>query len=137
MLCLTTKVVPHFLVGNNVLENGDIAVHPRFIDGYMFVFACRVDIDRGATLASGIRAVDGEGALTAGLAFHARARLPPPLLIFCSDRVLLPLRLETHGTLTINGPRCAYPTLPLFWHTALDDLKAGGVAPARAVIAGY
>jgi hypothetical protein len=137
VLCLTTKVVPHFLVGNNVLENGDIAVHPRFIDGYMFVFACRLDIDRGATLASGIGAVDGEGALAAGLAFHARARLPPPLLIFCSDRVLLPLCLETHRTLTINGPRCAYPTLPLFWHTALDDLKAGGVAPAGAVIAGY
>jgi hypothetical protein len=124
-------------VGHNVLKNGDIAVDPRFIDGYMFVFACRLDIDRGAALASGIGAVDGEGALTAGLAFHARARLPPPLFIFSSDRILLPLCLETHCTLTINGPRCAYPTLPLFRHTALDDLKAGGVAPAGAVIAGY
>lgn len=137
MLCLTTKVVPHFLVGHNVLENGDIAVCPRFIDSYMFVFACSLDIDRGATLASGIGAVDGEGALTAGLAFYARTRLPSPFLVFCSDRVLLPLCLETYRTLTINGPRCAYPTPPLFRHTALDDLKAGGVAPAGAVIAGY
>jgi hypothetical protein len=121
----------------NVLENGDIALHPRLIDGDMFIFACRLDIDRGATLASGIGAVDGEGALPAVLAVYTRARLPPPLLIFCSDRVLLPLCLETHRTLTINGPRCAYPTLPLFRHTALDDLKAGSVAPAGAVIAGY
>jgi hypothetical protein len=105
VLCLTTEVVPHFRVGHNVLENGDIALHPRFVDGYMFVLACRLEIDRGATLASGIGAVHGEGALTTGLAFHARARLPPPLLVFCSDRVLLPLCLETHRTLTINGPR--------------------------------
>jgi hypothetical protein len=137
VLCLTTKVVPRFLVGYNVPENGDIALHPRLIDGDMFIFACRVDIDRGATLASGIGAVDGEGALSAGLAFHTRARLPPPLLVFCSDRVLLPLCLETHRTLTINGPRCAYPTPPLFRHTALNDLKAGGMAPAGAVVAGY
>jgi hypothetical protein len=137
MLCLTTKVVPHSLVGYNVLENGDIALHPRLIDGDMFVLACRLDIDRGATLSSGIGAVDGEGALSTGLAFHTRARLPPPLLIFCSDCVLLPLCLETHRTLAINGPRCAYPTPPLFRHTALNDLKAGGVAPAGAVIAGY
>jgi len=124
-------------VGYDVLENGDIAVHPRLIDCDMFVFAYGLDIDRGATLASGVGAVDGEGALSAGLAFHTRARLPPPLLIFSSDRVLLPLCLETHRTLTINGPWCAYPTLPLFRHTALDDLKAGGVAPAGAVITGY
>jgi len=103
----------------------------------MFIFACRLDIDRGATLASGIGAVDGEGALSAVFAVHTWARLPPPLLIFCSDRVLLALGLKAHRTLTINGPRCAYPTPPLFRHTTLDDLKAGGVAPAGAVIAGY
>lgn len=52
MFCLTTKVVPHFLVGHDVLENGDVALHPRFVDGYMFIFAYRLDSDRGATLAS-------------------------------------------------------------------------------------
>jgi hypothetical protein len=137
VLCLTTKVVPHFLVGYNVPENGNIALHPRFVNGDMFVFASGLDIDRGATLASGIGTVDGEGALSAGLAFHTWARLPPPLLVFCPNRVLLPLCLETHRTLTINRPRCAHPTPPLFWHTALNDLKAGCVAPAGAVVAGY
>ena len=137
MLCLTTEVVPHILVGYNVLENGDIAMRPRLVDGDMFVFACGLNIDRGATLASGIGAVDGEGALPAVLAVNTRARLPPPLFVFCSDRILLPLCLETHRTLTINRPRCAHPTPPLFRHTTLDDLKAGGVAPAGAVIAGY
>ena len=36
-----------------------------------FAFACRLDIDRGATLVSRIGAVAGEGALKAVLAFHA------------------------------------------------------------------
>jgi len=137
VLCLPSKVVSHFLVGYDVLENGDVAMHPRLINGDMFVFACGLDVDRGATFASRTGAVDGKGGLSAMLAVDTRADLPSPLLIFCSNRILLPLRLETYRTLAIDESGSAYPTLPLFGYTALDDLEAGSMAPARTVIAGY
>jgi hypothetical protein len=112
-------------------------MHPRLIDVNMFVFTHGLGIDRWATLAPRIVTVDGEGALSAVLAVNTRTGLPSPLLILCSYGILLPLCLKAYRTLAIHGPGCAYPTFPLFWDTTLDDLEAGGMAPAGAVIAGY
>jgi hypothetical protein len=104
MFGLPTKVVPHFVVGYDVPGDGDVAIHPRFIDVYMFIFTRRLDVDRRATFAPRTVAVDSEGTLSAVFAVHTRARLSSSLLIFCSYRILFPLCLKTYRALTVNRP---------------------------------
>ena len=137
MLGLPTKVVSHLLVGDDVPQDGDVAVHPRLIYVDMFVFTHRLDVDRRAAFAPGVVAIDSERALSAVLAVHTRAGLPPSLLIFCSYGILFPLCLETYRAVTVHGPGCAYPTSPLLWHPTLNDPKACSMAPAGTVIASY
>ena len=146
VLGLPTKVVPCFLVWNDIFENGDVAMSPGLIYVHMFVFThgllllllLLLHVDRWATSASRIPAatVDSERTLTAGLPLDTGTRLPSPFLVVRPNRILLPLCLETYRTFPVDRPWGTYPTLPLFRHTPLHDLEACGVTPTRAVIAG-
>jgi hypothetical protein len=90
---LPSKIVPCFLVRNNVFENGDVALRPRLIYVHVLVFTQGLEVDRCATFASRIAALDSERTLTAMLPLDARTGLATPFFIVCSKRVLLSLCL--------------------------------------------
>ena len=52
--------------------------------------------------------------------------------------LLLPLSgfLEFYGSFSVDGTRDTNPATPFLWYVAVDDVKAGSMAPARAVVAG-
>src|SRR6266404_3609776 len=135
MLGLPTKMVPRFLVGNDIFGNGDVAMRPWLIYVHMLVFTRGLDVDRRATFAPRVAALDSKRATTV-FPLDARTSLSSPFLIVRSKGILLSLCLETYRTFPVDRPRGTYPTLPLLRHTALHDLEAGGVTPTRTVVAG-
>jgi hypothetical protein len=109
-------------------------MRPWLVYVHMLVFTQGLDVDRWATFASRIAALDSERT-PAMLPLDARTRLATTFLIIRSKRVLLSLCLETYRTFPVDWPRGTYPTPPLFRDPTLHDLEAGGVTPARTVIA--
>ena len=66
----------------------------------------------------------GGCACSAWLAFRGRA-------------VLEAGALKLYGAVAVDGTRDAEPTAPFLWDVGVDNIKARGVAPARAVVARY
>ena len=52
-----------------------------------------------------------------------------------SGRLALPGLLELDGALLVDWARKTEPAMPLIWDVVLDDVEAGGMAPARARVA--